>query len=125
MREVEKIHITDIKDDEIIFFGDVENINDFRTKKEWIEDEEEFLPRMNEVKNHGEKCYTAYLSCEEISLEQLAESIQDNGIVYEDWYDHVVVDMRENKIIEDGIAEINRTLRRYPTYFEDKEVVFD
>ena len=110
-----------IKDDVIMYIGDIESAGQFKTKAEWIEHfgHDDFQAECDEL------WHTAGIKISEIDLESILDNVSESEEMYDDWYSDVLYDCKKDPIIEAGFKRINEILSKYPTYMEDKKVVFD
>jgi len=115
------IHFKDIKDDTIMYSGNIESTGEFKTKAEWIEDfgHDDFRAEC------GESWHTASIKIAEIYLPTLLDNTAESEEMYEDWYSHVLGNCEKDPVIKAGIERLNEILRGYPTYVEDLRVIFD
>jgi hypothetical protein len=116
------IRFEDIKNDTIMYPGDIEGTYEFKTKAEWLKEIHEDTTLQHE---YGDIWHTARIEHAEIGLMRLLEDIQDTGDVHENWYDDVYLECEKDPVVQAGIAKLNEIFRKSPTFFEDLQVVFD
>ena len=111
----------DIKDDTIMYCGDIESTGELKTKAEWIEHfgHDDFRGECDEP------WYTASAKIVEIHLPSLLDNTAENEGMCEDWYSDVLPDCEKDPVVESGVKRLNEILAGYPSYVEDLMVIFD
>jgi hypothetical protein len=115
------INFKDIKDDVIMYPGDIESTGEFKTKAEWIES----IGYDGLQVEYGDTWHTANIKIAEIYLPDLLDNTAENEEMYDDWYSDVLPDCEKDIVVEAGIKRLNEILSKYPAYVEDLRVIFD
>ncbi len=114
------IHFKDIKEDTIMYSGDIESTHEFKTKAEWIKEfgHDDFRAESNEI------WHTASIRVAEIDITSILEDIEESSEMYDGWY-FDILPCKDDPIIKAGIERLNEIFRNHPTYVEDQKVMFD
>jgi hypothetical protein len=113
------VRFEDIKDDTIMYSGNIERTGEFKTKAEWIE----HFGHENFRAECDEPWYTASVKVAEIYLPTLLDNTAENEEMYDGWYT-AVLPCEKDPIVKAGLDRLNEILAGYPSYMEDMRVIF-
>ena len=113
------IRFEDVSDEEIMYSGDIESTDDFRTKSEWIKEFgiDGFL---SERESSWHTTKTSYAT---IDISQLIEHIDESQEMHENWIDCVDSALSDEVVLA-GINRLNEIFSNHPTYWENKLIIF-